>query len=1074
MLGHTELVVITTPLEVTQQMRDAASNRRGEWKVVTRDWDTTHPTYGLWGNQQFANIDVLRETIVCFAEAEIPRILHIFTHGKRNKTKIETIYANLEQVAETLWPSGSLEHVAMRFLAVPILVRVFAGHQITMVTYTRSWLSFFGYAVYAYQGECDHVAELLDKGVSLKSYPTYWRPYSYKQLRTQLVHCDQATPSTLSSSVASITAAVIGHVSEEEAEVGPLLTPTVLQPPSGILPTIPEGHDPPPPPPRPANPYIAGIIPLPSAIQRQRLEAEGVAPAMLEAIREAEVALANIHNYAPVPYTDVAHESDNEEDMPELSSTASDYDPNQGAWFETDVPALQEYITSNIRGLQQALAMHAEAMEAVDGYGQGWTDSENETDTTSEASASTDNPPPLVEDSDSDDDFERATDSEEEDLPFETDDAAVRYWIRQVDHNQEIRVPVPSVAENARMQAEVEIMLDNQAAIAAFTENLLHQERAAAVERLRQDQYVEPPPNPWRLLPVHLPRHGGNTPAEADIIANEKDRLVDNHGVKMIVGQDYYGEDQDTKQIVGVLTAPVPKLPNVYNKSSRNAHAAKVKRMDEKQRPYTGTPQDRKKIARLVGEACGGKKNHAIFSTKRIQKWAQEFFHIEDLKSKKWSLKRLEDSMNKVLAQAYPEFMHNGTLKCSVKLEQMEEGKPPRLIIMDGDDGQLMALVVVKCFEDLLFTWMEEKSTKHIAKRPGVKRLVKGLTKKGAKLVEGDGSAWDTTCGSSIRSQIEDPVLRHIMQVLTPFGVVPQQWHEEHLRCNEKKKLKLFFQNKTDKIKMLVNAIRRSGHRGTSCLNWWVNFVNWVCSIFKQPERFLDPKVRRGEDETGHSRWWNGGFEGDDSLCSMFPPMEKDGPMDKIFMLWWERQGFNMKIVYADGRATFCGYHIVCVAGEPTGFVCPELPRALVGAGVSCSSTIIEAAKDGNVLLVRDIAAAGALARAAEFAGLLPSVSRKFHEYAISVKHSREVCDREMSMRVMGVEGYNFTDLEAGIESQNLFVTPTEEHANLRALLCPATQRELDTFVCQSWTFESIGDFKTHRASLPESWRPPN
>lgn len=183
--------------------------------------------------------------------------------------------------------------------------------------------------------------------------------------------------------------------------------------------------------------------------------------------------------------------------------------------------------------------------------------------------------------------------------------------------------------------------------------------------------------------------------------------------------------------------------------------------------------------------------------------------------------------------------------------------------------------------------------------------------------------------------------------------------------------------------------------------------------------------------------------------------------------------GFNMKIVYADRRATFCGYHIVCEEGQPTGFACPELPRALVGAGVSCSPTVLKAAKEGDFKTVRDIAAAGAIARAADFAGLLPSVSRKFHRYATEVKHSTEVVDREMSMRVMGEEGHKFSEIEQSIEQMNSMVTPTEEISRLEALLCPATLKELDTFTLHAWTFESIGQYDEYYASLPVSWRPP-
>ena len=183
--------------------------------------------------------------------------------------------------------------------------------------------------------------------------------------------------------------------------------------------------------------------------------------------------------------------------------------------------------------------------------------------------------------------------------------------------------------------------------------------------------------------------------------------------------------------------------------------------------------------------------------------------------------------------------------------------------------------------------------------------------------------------------------------------------------------------------------------------------------------------------------------------------------------------GFNMKIVYCDRRATFCGYHIACIGGEPTGFSCPELPRALMNSGVSCSASVIAAAKAGDVDAVRDLAAAGAIARAADFAGKIPSVSRKYHNFANDVKRSREINDREMSMRVMGEEGHCYSAIEESIEFQNARVTPTEEMDRLAAILCPATLKELDTFTLYAWTFESIGAHEQLRDSLPASWRPP-
>ena len=118
-------------------------------------------------------------------------------------------------------------------------------------------------------------------------------------------------------------------------------------------------------------------------------------------------------------------------------------------------------------------------------------------------------------------------------------------------------------------------------------------------------------------------------------------------------------------------------------------------------------------------------------------------------------------------------------------------------------------------------------------------------------MVEGDGSAWDTTCKILIRADTENIVLNHVMTVLIGKGVCPEVWQEEHERVNnEKKALKLFFQKAFEKTSFKIPPIRRSGHRGTSCLNWWDSQCTWLSSIFKGPARFLDIRVKKGEDLT--------------------------------------------------------------------------------------------------------------------------------------------------------------------------------------------------------------------------------
>ncbi len=54
------------------------------------------------------------EQSVKFTEAEFCRLHHLVRHAMANGTKLPVLRANLEQAAQTLWPTGSTDHIAMR------------------------------------------------------------------------------------------------------------------------------------------------------------------------------------------------------------------------------------------------------------------------------------------------------------------------------------------------------------------------------------------------------------------------------------------------------------------------------------------------------------------------------------------------------------------------------------------------------------------------------------------------------------------------------------------------------------------------------------------------------------------------------------------------------------------------------------------------------------------------------------------------------------------------------------------------------------------------------------------------
>jgi len=574
--------------------------------------------------------------------------------------------------------------------------------------------------------------------------------------------------------------------------------------------------------------------------------------------------------------------------------------------------------------------------------------------------------------------------------------------------------------------------------------------------------------------------HGGVNPECADIIANEgTNHLWKKDGVCLVVGQEWKKEKVDEKQIVGVLTAPIPQEPQVYANSLNNVKGAIEERINAKKRPFEATPQDKAKIGKLVREAINDKNNgRQIWSTAQIEAWAQKHFDFSDMKSGKWSNQRLETGLANLYTKADP-----GPWKmcASIKAEPMPRNKPPRLIIADGDEGQLMALAVIKCFEDLLFEHQESRSIKHLGKRDAIGRVVQNLSRevKGERpaLIEGDGSAWDACCRKEVRDLVENPVLWHIMQVLIKYGVAPESWLKVHHYINTQEKLKLFFREKfaqVDAIKVeYIEAIRRSGHRGTSCLNWWCNFVLWACSVYQEPWRMLNPNTFKALDVTGKLRWWFAGFEGDDSICALWPKMTEKSDLAKLYLAWWERMGFNMKIVFVDKVATFCGYHLACKEGVPTGFYAPEVPRAMNNSGVSCSPGIIAAAKKGEVRAVKNLAAASAIARAHDFAGIYPTISRKYQNLAQELISTREFHDREMSMRTKGEEGWSFDAINKDLEKQNSMVSLPMERENLEKVCCGASEEEVLMFETYHWDFDTFDNFQDFHASLPLSWRPP-
>nr|ASM94029.1 putative RNA-dependent RNA polymerase [Barns Ness breadcrumb sponge weivirus-like virus 1] len=583
-------------------------------------------------------------------------------------------------------------------------------------------------------------------------------------------------------------------------------------------------------------------------------------------------------------------------------------------------------------------------------------------------------------------------------------------------------------------------------------------------------------------------------------------QTIDDRKVVVVLGQDFdKSAPKERFPDVGVVVAPTSDLPNVYTNSKDNVSQGVQERLIKKMKPCTWTKADKQKVGKFIHASMGPK---GMFSTDRVRTWFEKHFALEDMRSGKWSESRFVNTFESLLGQVQPNFK----FKTAVKAEHMPEGKAPRFLIADGDEGQVLALAAVKCMEELLFETMEEHSIKHVSKAKAMQRLLANMTpptsarKAGCTFVEGDGSAWDTTCGVDVRAAIENPVLEHISKILAQTYIQPASWAEIHDKANQQKTLKLFFKKYHETMHIEITAIRRSGHRGTSVLNWWINFTMWVCALFEEPEVFLCPEARWAKDVAGVRRWFYGAYEGDDSGASTSPKLCQVSEEDEAALLagtitlaelgnkyhvpnpsvtasisalaFWNRAGFNMKWVFAKKRGTIVGCHLGLTETDPesktgcvvpNGVFCPELPRALKGA-VSCSPAMIEAVRKGDYKTIKTIAAAAALARASDFAGRVPTLSRKYLVYANELDSS-DFVDREMSMRAVGEEGISAAKVRTSIELANGSMTVVDEKALLEALGYQASDEELEAFCQYPWQLDAVDQHDEFARSVPAKWR---
>jgi len=455
---------------------------------------------------------------------------------------------------------------------------------------------------------------------------------------------------------------------------------------------------------------------------------------------------------------------------------------------------------------------------------------------------------------------------------------------------------------------------------------------------------------------------------------------------------DEYGPE---KRVTGNVTpAQCPKelatqigpdlIPTeVMGSTMGNLKAAVAKRVQPL--PFRADKKMVRKIEKTVSALID-----KVFSKKKIARWREQNPMFTEMKSSKWSDERWSRAWYEALAESQPRIEQTFQIKVNEALPA--KGKAPRAIIQSGDRAQVLMKLPVKCFEELLFDYFEDASIKHLPKHEAMGRVAKHLRHQvKAYLLEGDGSAWDACCNRKIRDLTENRVIDHIIKCLGGDWQVPDNWLRIMLDDMSKPMIKgkaKVTEYSNHPVRVAIDAIRQSGHAGTSCFNYFINLVVWLCVLAENPWDLIR-KDSNGCLQTKYISARDGkeyelkyAFEGDDSALSTTEDLK---PHAEQIEASWTSLGFRMKLVYVKEKMTFTGFDFLCDEQGPVGTFLPEIARNVASSAWSCSSELKRSPDR-----LHQIGAAAMLARAENFKDCGP-YSRYFA--ALGLAHARRIED---------------------------------------------------------------------------------
>jgi len=460
--------------------------------------------------------------------------------------------------------------------------------------------------------------------------------------------------------------------------------------------------------------------------------------------------------------------------------------------------------------------------------------------------------------------------------------------------------------------------------------------------------------------------------------------------------------DKGTRSMKDALAAkfgPTTKDRLFYESNPKRIEEAIHKRITTKHVEFDMTDDERGDLSYITDQFCD--QIRGSDAVDRIASWLL----FGDLKSKKWTISRAEMALNVLMYQLNPDF----TFSAAIKLEPMGQGKPPRMLIADGDAGAVMSALTIGVLERYICKYHKHRTIKGKPKAARMTEICREAFEMkntseawDAFMMENDGSAWDTCCKQILRELTENRILDVLFEKLYKF-FTPYNWFQEARRkADTKKNYKLNMNtNKVDvcaftngskytqdelakvlckrRTMARIDSIRRSGDRGTSILNWIINIVCWAWVLCgHNGDAIAHPNGKVCVDVFGTKRRFKAWLEGDDSLLWLTGRIFTPGELEALEARWI-KLGHRPKLFQRvkDEVAEFCGWKIIVTQyGLDESTATPDVPRMLANCFYTTAKEAVAAAKDGDAVSFARVVGPALIARAGSIADRVPSVAR--------------------------------------------------------------------------------------------------